>query len=150
MIDGEKVGKTSFYRSAYRRAKRFARAPGSLNSLLDKARRKARAKQLYLREVWDSLLACMRLLRAYASGAYRDIPWASLISIIAAVIYFVNPADLIPDILFHFGLIDDAALIGWVLTAVKSDIEAFLAWEQQQASEAATAGAETAQSRSAM
>ncbi len=150
MVDGEKVGKTPFYRSAYRRAKRFAEEPGSLDALLDKARRKARAKQQYLREVWDSLLTCMRLLRAYASGSYRDIPWASLISIIAAVVYFVNPADLIPDVLFQFGLIDDAALIGWVLTAVKNDVDAFLAWERQQDPQAATDAAANDQSRNAM
>ncbi len=131
-LNGEKVERSSFYRSAIRRAQRFAREPGLLNQLLDKALRKARARQKQLREVWDSLQACVRLLRAYAGGSYRDIPWASLISIIAAVIYFVNPADLIPDILFHFGLIDDAALLGWVLTAVKSDIEAFLEWERRQ------------------
>ncbi len=130
-LDGEKVGHSSFYRSAYRRAKRFTREPGRLNTLLDQAMRKARARQKYLRDVWDSLLACLRLLRAYADGSYRDLPWASLVSIIAAVIYFVNPADLIPDFLLHFGLIDDAALIGWILSAVKSDVENFLAWERQ-------------------
>ncbi len=146
MLNGEKVGKTPFYRSAYRRAKRFAEEPGRLNTLLEQARRKARAEQRSLREVKDSLLTGLRLLRAYANGSYRDIPWASLISIIAAVIYFVNPADLIPDFLFHVGLLDDAALLGWVMSAVRNDIDRFLGWERQQLQAETTGDSEIAQS----
>ena len=75
-------------------------------------------------------MACLRLLRAYASGRYKNIPWASLLSIIAAVVYFVMPTDLIPDFLLGFGYIDDAALLSWIFTAVSSDVQNFLDWEQ--------------------
>ena len=131
-ISGEQVGNSSPFRTARERAQRFARDPGKLNALLDKAILKAQARKARLLEVWESLLACFRLLRAYANGSYRDIPWASLVSIIAAVVYFVMPADLIPDILFSLGLVDDAALIGWILASVKSDVDSFLDWERQQ------------------
>ena len=129
-ISGEKVEHSSSYRDAKANAADYARDPARLQSLLDRAKRKARAQQRRLAEVWDALMAAMRLLRAYARGDYRDIPWASLLSIIAAVIYFVAPLDLIPDFLLAFGLIDDVALIGWILSSLKGDIDRFVDWER--------------------
>ena len=131
-ISGEKVEDSSSFRDARANAAAYARDPARLQSLLERARRKARAQQRRLAEVWDSLMAAIRLLRAYARGDYRDIPWSSLLSIIATVIYFVTPLDLIPDFLLAFGLLDDAALIGWILTSLKGDIDRFVDWERAQ------------------
>lgn len=134
-ISGEKVEDSSSFRDAKANAAEYARDPARLQTLLDRARRKASAQQRRLAEVWDALMAAMRLLRAYARGEYRDIPWPSLLSIIATIIYFVTPLDLIPDFLLAFGLLDDAALIGWILTSLKGDIDRFVDWERTQAGE---------------
>ena len=131
-ISGERVKGSSSYKSAQKSASDYAHDPGKLRDLLDRAAAKAKSQQGRLSEVWESLMACLRLLRAYASGHYKDIPWGSLISIIAAVIYFVMPVDLIPDFLPGLGFIDDAALLGWIVTSVKSDIENFIEWETNQ------------------
>lgn len=139
-IDGEKIGKSSLFEAARKRARQFADNPGRLHGLLDTALRQAQTRKHQLQGVWESLLTSFRLLRAYASGSYREIPTASLVSIIAAIIYLVMPADLIPDILFSFGLLDDAALIGWILSSVRGDVDAFLEWERlQPRAEAGTA-----------
>ena len=128
-ISGENVEASRSFKSAKDKASEYANDADKLNDLLDKAARKANSKKGPLSEVWDSLMACLRLLRAYAIGEYRDIPWASLISIIASIIYFVMPVDLIPDFIIGFGLIDDAALLGWIIRSVKSDIDSFIEWE---------------------
>jgi len=128
-ISGDNVEKSSSFKSAKSKASEYANDPDKLNDLLDKAQKKANSKKGPLSEVWDSLMACFRLLRAYATGKYRDIPWQSLILIIASVIYFVMPIDLIPDFILGFGYIDDAALLGWTLKSVKSDIDNFIEWE---------------------
>ena len=138
-ISGEKVEDSASFRDAKADAADYARDPARLQSLLDRARRKARAQQRRLADVWDALMAAMRLLRAYAHGDYRDIPWSSLLSIIATVIYFVTPLDLIPDFLLAFGLIDDAALIGWILTSLKGDIDRFIDWERSRPDDAEAA-----------
>jgi uncharacterized membrane protein YkvA (DUF1232 family) len=93
----EKVEVSSSFRSAKSRASEYANDTDKLKDLLDEASQLADSKQGRLVEVWDSLMACLRLLRAYATGQYKDIPWASPLSIIAAVIYFVMLLDLIPD-----------------------------------------------------
>jgi len=98
--------------------------------------KKANASKGRLAEVWESLLASFRLLRAYATGQYRDIPWTSLLSIVASNISFVMPLDLIPDFILALGLIDDAVLLGWILSSLKTDIENFIEWEKVQAANA--------------
>ncbi len=133
-ISGEDVEKSSAFKSARDKAIEYAKNSQKLNELLDRAVEKARASKARLAEVWDSLLASFRLLRAYATGRYRDIPWASLVSIVAAVVYFVMPLDLIPDFILGLGLIDDVALLGWILSSLRSDIDHFIEWEKDNAS----------------
>lgn len=128
-VTGEKVEKSSFFGSARRRALDYVKNPKKLNRLLDQAWKKTENRRGQLAEVWDSLQACLRLLRAWASGTYRQIPWDSLVAIAAAVIYFVMPLDLIPDFILSLGLIDDVALLSWILASVKTDVDRFIAWE---------------------
>jgi uncharacterized membrane protein YkvA (DUF1232 family) len=44
---------------------------------------------------------------------------------VATILYFLTPIDLIPDFIIGLGYLDDAALIGWTMNAVKSDVDAF-------------------------
>ena len=44
--------------------------------------------------------------------------WAKA-SIAGALVYFVNPVDLIPDIIAVFGYADDATVVAGAVTAVK-------------------------------
>lgn len=83
-------------------------------------------------EVWAYLTAMIRLIKAYWRNDYRDIPWQSMISIIAAVAYFVAPVDLIPDFIPVVGYLDDAFVIAFVLKSVKGDLDKFMRWESRQ------------------
>jgi uncharacterized membrane protein YkvA (DUF1232 family) len=49
--------------------------------------------------------------------------------LVAAVVYFVMPVDAVPDILLGFGLLDDAAILGWTLRSLDGDLKRFRAWE---------------------
>lgn len=117
------------------KAEAYVRDPDKAKQLLDDAVKKAREYENNrgpLDEVWSYLTALFRLLKAYISGKYRDIPWKSIVLAVVAIIYFVCPADLFPD-WFPGGLIDDAALIGFVVAQIKIDLDNFLAWEIAQA-----------------
>ena len=74
-------------------------------------------------------MACLRMIKAYANGSYRQVSWQSLLMIVAAVVYFVMPMDLVPDFLVSLGLLDDAALLGWTVKAFKKEIDDFVSWE---------------------
>jgi uncharacterized membrane protein YkvA (DUF1232 family) len=71
------------------------------------------------------------LLRAYIQKDYQDIPWKSIILVIAGIIYFVSPFDLIPDFL-PGGFIDDSAILAFVIKQIKVDLDNFMAWEVGQ------------------
>ncbi|AKD57548.1 YkvA family protein [Spirosoma radiotolerans] len=86
----------------------------------------------------EQLGVVTRLIRAYASGEYRQLPWKTLTSIVAVLLYFVNPLDIIPDILPIVGFADDIALVGWLFSSMGSDIEKFRQWEQTTANSTET------------
>jgi uncharacterized membrane protein YkvA (DUF1232 family) len=51
---------------------------------------------------------------------------------VATILYFLLPTDVIPDWILGLGYIDDAALIGWTMNTVKSDIDGFREWESRK------------------
>ncbi len=72
------------------------------------------------------------LVRAYAKKQYTDIPVGSIIAIVAALLYLVNHFDLIPDSVPGVGYLDDAALIGFVVTTlVHDDVEEYREWRKE-------------------
>ena len=74
-----------------------------------------------------------RLGKAYATGKYRAVPWKAMLILLAAIIYFLNPLDLIPDLLPVVGFTDDFAVLVWVYNSIQVEIDKFLAWEESQA-----------------
>ena len=52
-------------------------------------------------------------------------------SAFAALLYFVAPLDFIPDFLV-IGLVDDVALILWLVKNYKKELEDFQSWEDAQ------------------
>ena len=90
-----------------------------------------------LAEVWSYLTALFRLLKAYIRKEYREIAWGSMVLVIVAILYFVSPLDLIPDI-FPGGYVDDAALIAYVVSQIKVDLDNFMAWEVSRSDDEGT------------
>ena len=62
--------------------------------------------------------------------------------LVAAVVYFVMPVDAVPDILLGFGLLDDAAILGWTLRTLDGDLKRFCAWEARNEPAASAPGAD--------
>ena len=56
---------------------------------------------------------------------YTEIPWASIALITFAIIYFLNPADLIPDVIPVIGYIDDATVLALVWQAIEHDLKKY-------------------------
>ncbi len=122
------LGGRSYGRSTSKAAD-YLKSRDKLTGLLDKATHKASGRKSGLKEVWGSLTAFFRLIRAYANGSYRQVSAQGLLMIVAAVVYFVSPIDLIPDFILGLGLIDDATVLAWTIRACAGDLAAFLAWE---------------------
>ena len=70
----------------------------------------------------------LHLVHAWAGGAYTGVSKVNLVLIVGAVVYFLMPTDLVPDFIAGLGFVDDAAVIAWVVGAVRDELANFKAW----------------------
>jgi uncharacterized membrane protein YkvA (DUF1232 family) len=76
--------------------------------------------------------AASRLIRMTVRREYSDVPWKSIVLITAGFVYFVSPADAIPDFIPMLGFTDDVAILTAIFAAVSSDLDTFIEWETSQ------------------
>lgn len=116
-------------KKAQKRADKYKDNPEAADKLLTDAQAKAKKHKGPITERLDDLATLIRLVRAYFNGQYRDVPWETIGVALGAVIYFVSPVDLIPDVIPVAGYVDDAAVIGVVIVSLANDLENFREWE---------------------
>lgn len=117
------------YDEAERTARDYARDRERTGYLVDEAFQKLERNKGVLAKVLTDLQSMMRLVRAWYTGEYTQAPWRTVVGAIAAVVYFVNPFDVVPDFIPGAGFVDDAVVIVFVLKAIKHDVEKFLQWD---------------------
>jgi uncharacterized membrane protein YkvA (DUF1232 family) len=81
--------------------------------------------------VGADLRATWRLIRAYLRGDYRDVRLRSVLAVVVALVYFVSPVDLIPDVFLLLGLTDDLVVVSLLFTVVRQELGGFRQWEQR-------------------
>jgi uncharacterized membrane protein YkvA (DUF1232 family) len=115
---------------AERNAKLFANDPERLRRLVEKAAEKAASvPQDVFGENWPYLQTMLRLAHAHGHGKYRELSDEALLAILAALSYFVDPFDLIPDEIPFLGYIDDATVVDFAVVKAKQSLDAFMIWE---------------------
>ena len=78
-----------------------------------------------IQRIREDLTTLVELLKAYATGEYRDVPRKSLLLVAAGILYFVTPIDVIPDFLLGIGYLDDLTVLTYVIGVVRDEIERF-------------------------
>lgn len=143
---GGRIVRGALFARLKNRALEYLRDPDKLRDLVQQGSRKANdaGREGPLRAVWDALLRLFRLLRAYVRREYTNVPLQSLILIIAGVLYFVLPIDVIPDFIVGLGFVDDAAVLAWVVSMVKTVLDDFARWEAARAEGVAVAESQEA------
>src|SRR6267378_409274 len=118
------------FAEAVKSAKSYVGNPQRLQSLFEEAAKQAVSMPREpFQETWPYFQAMLRLIRAYSQGNYRDVPESTLVVIIAAIIYVVNPLDLIPDALPALGFLDDATVLALAVRRSRQTLDDFMAWE---------------------
>jgi uncharacterized membrane protein YkvA (DUF1232 family) len=108
--------------------------PGDLDTVTDEAdriREKFEKNGPLGRFIGDAQLL-ISAVRDYSRGAYRKVPYRTVAVIAAALLYVLNPFDLIPDAIPGVGLLDDATVVGFALAMVEQDLEDYKAWKIAQ------------------
>lgn len=124
--------KNYFFRIALAQAARIVGKPGRLVALAARILHQlyqSNRRELNVTTIRQQFQTLGRMVTAYARGHYRAIPVKTLLSLIAALIYFLNPVDLIPDALPGLGFTDDFAVLSWVYHHASNEVNAFVAWE---------------------
>lgn len=121
----------SIFDNLYRQAERIISSDTKVSKLLDEVFLKIGEATESFYKTQDNIIALTRMVRSWAKGDYKNISTSSIIAVVAALIYFVNPLDLIPDFIPIVGQIDDIFIIGYLIKTVNKEIERFMAWEKE-------------------
>lgn len=128
--------KNKFFELALAQAARLSGRSGRILALVTRMGSKmgqVNWTQVQREQIKSQLFTLGRLAKAYALGHYRNVPWKTMGILLAAIIYFVNPLDLLPDMIPIAGLTDDFAVLVWVYNTLGTEIEKFQAWESSRA-----------------
>ena len=134
----EKKGLTPYKAKAYEYLQDKKKYLGLLNDALQKAAKHRSA----LGETWEKLQLLFGVIRDWINGNYKEMPSRSLLMIILGIVYFVSPIDGIFDYIPFAGLVDDAAVAGFVISQVSVDLERYKLWKKQVESEKESDGDE--------
>ena len=118
-----------FVRRAVRRAAVLLARRFPLGRLLSAAAAALRRPGRPLGAVAGDAAGLVRMVRATVTGRYRRLPRRTLVAAVAGLLYLLNPFDLIPDFVPVIGLVDDVAVLAWVIGRVRKDLDEYLAWE---------------------
>lgn len=72
----------------------------------------------------------VRMLQNWIKGDYKKVPIQTIVLAVSALIYFINPFDVIHDYLPAIGFMDDITLIAFIMNSIKKDIDEYLVWEK--------------------
>ncbi|MEM7383442.1 MAG: YkvA family protein [Verrucomicrobiota bacterium] len=71
------------------------------------------------------------LLQDYWTGTYREISPGNLAVVVFALLYVLNPVDLLPDALPVIGLADDWVVMAWCMNTIRSELADYRTWREQ-------------------
>lgn len=72
----------------------------------------------------------VRMISNSISGRYPDMPWQTLVMIVAGLIYFIAPIDALPDFIPVAGFLDDATILAWLGKSFQDDLDKYREWEE--------------------
>ena len=70
------------------------------------------------------------MVKSYIKKEYTAFPMNTLVSIVALLLYWVAPIDIIPDKIPVWGKMDDLCALSIVLRGVGKDVEDYKAWKK--------------------
>lgn len=130
---GSRLSGNKFFQRAKEKAADIIGDRDRMNDLVSSSREKLQNinfEDSKISRMAVSLRVMARMIKAFANGKYRDLPWKSLLSLVGGLVYFLMPIDLIPDFIPFTGFLDDFTVIMLISGAFKQDIEEFLLWEE--------------------
>jgi uncharacterized membrane protein YkvA (DUF1232 family) len=99
--------------------------------LIEKVDKKKKGNRHLVEGVISQVQLLVEALKAWMSGEYKQISKKSLLMIIAGLLYFVAPIDIVPDFLLAIGFVDDIAVISFVINTLNTELQRFKKWKEE-------------------
>ena len=129
-LSAERAPRSPAFSQALTDARSYAKDPERLRQLFKEAVKKAATmRKDPFKDLWAYFQAMLRLIRAYYRREYRHVSLQNLVMIVGAIIYIVNPFDLIPDWIAGLGFADDAVVLAFAVRQTRQTLDDFMAWE---------------------
>ncbi len=86
-----------------------------------------------LKQVFEHAKIMLSMVKDYWNGGYREIPYWAISAVSLALLYVLNPLDVIPDVVIGVGYLDDATVVAFCLKLVQRELEKYQEWQSAQA-----------------
>lgn len=83
----------------------------------------------YVGEYFADVPTLCLMVSDYVKGAYKQVPFAAVVGIVVALVYFLTPVDMVPDSIPGVGHMDDAAVVLFAVKAAHNDIADYKKWK---------------------
>ena len=85
-----------------------------------------------IKRMMNDIRLMLALIDDYLKGRYRKAPWWTVSAILVALLWVLNPMDLVPDGIPLLGLLDDAAVVSIVLAMTEQDLADYRDWKMSR------------------
>ena len=68
------------------------------------------------------------LVKSYINGEYKEIPYNTIVAVVATLLYVISPIDIIPDVIPVVGFADDAMAVAFCIKMIHDDLEKYKSW----------------------
>lgn len=119
------------FNKAKSKAEKLIANDEKIEELIEDGFKKAHKKESELKEVWKDFQLLLRLIKSWWKKEYTAVPWKTIIYAVTAVLYFINPLDIVPDFIPIIGYVDDITLIAFVINALQKELIKFEDWERK-------------------
>ena len=126
-IDEEKARK--FYEKNYAEAEEILKDEDKMERFLQRLERKLQSIPI-AGNALAYVPLMMSLVKSYVKKEYTELPIAIMISIVIALLYFLSPVDLLPDVVPVVGYLDDGAVIIGCLSFAMTDLKDYRKWRK--------------------
>lgn len=72
------------------------------------------------------------MIKDYRRGIYSNVPWFTMAAIGFALLYVLNPLDIMPDFIPGLGYVDDFAILTITLRFIETDLHKYLDWKLEE------------------
>ena len=93
------------------------------------------AKQASLKALMGQASLMVSMVKDYVTRRYREVPYWAISAVALALLYVLNPVDVLPDVILGVGYLDDATVVAFCLRLIEKELERYQLWKEGQASE---------------